>query len=318
MIAIHLNKVNVVLAKYKDKIEEQRKSALAELKAINQNFNQAEKQFLENVVKEFEKQNFLAYTPDEIDKVVNKLGDVPKGSLMKNGKSSKMQLTHYIQKALGYNTLRATFYPMYFYAIGIKSCVYCNSQLTICLQGKGSDIQARFEVDHYYSKSKYPYLSVSLFNLYPCCASCNKRKSDKKIEFKLYSSDEGKVKQSDYKFSLSPKSKCSFLLTKSLDFIEIDFEEPAINPSYQSLQESFKVKEIHETQRDIIGELIIKSQIYNDSFKEALYKNFSKLSLSDKDFERVIVGNYTEEKHIHKRPFSKMMMDIAKQLNIIK
>lgn len=80
----------------------------------------------------------------------------------------------------------------------------------------------------------------------------------------------------------------------------------------------FSIKEIHDTQKDIIAELIVKNQIYNESFKDILQKSFSKLSLSQNDFDRVIVGNYTKEKDIHKRPFSKMTMDIAKQLGLIK
>jgi hypothetical protein len=45
--------------------------------------------------------------------------------------------------------------------------------------------------------------------------------------------------------------------------------------------------------------------------------NFNKLSLHPELFKRTLVGNYTEDKDIHKRPMSKIVMDIAKDLDLI-
>lgn len=33
-----------------------------------------------------------------------------------------------------------------------------------------------FQFDHFYDKSDYPYLSMSLYNLIPSCSSCNHQK----------------------------------------------------------------------------------------------------------------------------------------------
>ena len=48
-----------------------------------------------------------------------------------------------------------------------------------------------------------------------------------------------------------------------------------------------------------------------------LKNNFSKLALHPSIYERVILGNYTREDEIHKRPMSKFMMDIGRELGII-
>ena len=320
MISLHIDKIKSVQETFKLEIAEQRKSAFEKLQLINSNaFSNAEQTFLQSVIQLFNDDSFLLKTPSEIETIKINIGILPPISLFNNGRPAKKQLTHYIQEALGYTQLRNAFYPKYFRNIGIKTCVYCNSQLTIVLIKSKTEIDARLEVDHHYSKSEFPYLSISLFNLFPCCSSCNKRKSSTLVNYKLYTDDISKLKKSEYNFEITRASKCTYLLTKDAEQIEILFNDSSVLPiGNKSLQSAFRIKEIHDTQKDIIAELIIKSQIYNESFKRILQKNFSKLSLNQNDFDRVIVGNYTEEKDIHKRPFSKMTMDIAKQLGLIK
>jgi len=320
MISLHIDKIKSVQETFKLEIAEQRKSAFEKLQLINSNaFSNAEQTFLQSVIQLFNDDSFLLKTPSEIETIKINIGILPPISLFNNGRPAKKQLTHYIQEALGYTQLRNAFYPKYFRNIGIKTCVYCNSQLTIVLIKSKTEIDARLEVDHHYSKTEFPYLSISLFNLFPCCSSCNKRKSSTLVNYKLYTDDISKLKKSEYNFEITRASKCTYLLTKDAEQIEILFNDSSVLPiGNKSLQSAFRIKEIHDTQKDIIAELIIKSQIYNESFKRILQKNFSKLSLNQNDFDRVIVGNYTEEKDIHKRPFSKMTMDIAKQLGLIK
>lgn len=324
MIPIHINKVTAIhnSIRFKTEIQNQQSLALQNLNNLRNRLsltNQNEITYLDWVIQLFNQSSFITQTPNEIDNTVNGCMNLPVRRLDNNGNVLKRQLTHEIQEALEYVRLRKNFYPKYFREIGIKSCVYCNSQLTVVLVKSANNYDARLEVDHHYAKSDYPFLSISLFNLYPCCSSCNKRKSSTPVNFKLYTDDITKLKKSDYNFNITPKSKCNFLLSKDSETIEINFIDNSTRTNNtQLLQNVFSVKEIHNTQKDIIAELIIKSQIYTDTFKKQLLINFSKLSISNKDFDRVIVGNYTEEKDMHKRPFSKMTMDIAQQLNLIK
>lgn len=60
--------------------------------------------------------------------------------------------------------------------LGVRVCPYCNRMYTTTLFGED---KIRPDFDHFYPKSKYPYLAVSLFNLIPSCSMCNKRKGDK-------------------------------------------------------------------------------------------------------------------------------------------
>lgn len=132
--------------------------------------------------------------------------------------------------ALGYNDRRGDFYPKYFQQIGIEACVYCNSTLTVSVEkvtGKKmkKSIKARFQVDHYLPKSQYPCFSISLYNLYPTCASCNNIKSAKSVQFKLYE-DGSKIKKSSFYFDLNMVSVSDYLLNRKSELILYEFQEP--------------------------------------------------------------------------------------------
>lgn len=63
--------------------------------------------------------------------------------------------------------------------LDVRVCPYCNRMYTTHISRCGRDggiIRADF--DHFYPRSRYPYLSLCLFNLIPSCSYCNKLKSD--------------------------------------------------------------------------------------------------------------------------------------------
>ena len=58
--------------------------------------------------------------------------------------------------------------------IGLRTCPYCNVNYTrVSARGR-----FRADLEHFFPKSKYPYLSVTLYNLFPSCHTCNKLKSN--------------------------------------------------------------------------------------------------------------------------------------------
>lgn len=91
--------------------------------------------------------------------------------------------------ALNYKKKRQTESTAYWLQrqLGVKVCPYCNRMYTTTLFGEE---KIRPDFDHFYPKSKYPYLAVSLFNLIPSCSMCNKRKGDKAEV--IYESEENK------------------------------------------------------------------------------------------------------------------------------
>ncbi len=58
--------------------------------------------------------------------------------------------------------------------IGVTTCPYCNRSYIFTSSKSGT----RPQYDHYFPKSKYPYLALSMYNLIPCCSICNGLKHD--------------------------------------------------------------------------------------------------------------------------------------------
>lgn len=314
MISIHNSRIKKIQANYKNAIEKQRTDALNKLESIdNQLFDNNEVIYLNRIINLFRNSidNNILCEPNEINNQIINIGPIPPNSRVNGLKNLKK----HIIDALNYKSIRNSFYPKYFNDIGIKACVYCNSQLTITANKK----YAKFDVDHYHSKDEYPFLSISLFNLYPSCASCNRLKSTKKVKFELYTDDVSKTKKSDYKFKLESNAKAKYLTTKDKNSIEFTFCEPDYSAlGYYKFNDRFHIEGIYKTQLDLIEELIIKSQVYNENYLKSLKNSFGKLNLNPELFKRMLVGNYTEDKDIHKRPMSKLVMDIAKELELIK
>lgn len=64
--------------------------------------------------------------------------------------------------------------------LNIHICPYCNANYTrISVDGR-----FRADLEHFFPQSLYPYLSVSLFNLFPACQTCNKLKSNRSNRIK--------------------------------------------------------------------------------------------------------------------------------------
>lgn len=313
MIAVHIEKVKNIQGNYHSEIEQQRKNALKKLEEFKRKskiqFCSAEKSYLVQVIKLFSENDILSSSPEEIEHFKTIVGRVP----LNSRKKGLTPLKQFIIDQLGYKELRKTFYPKYFNDIGIKACVYCNSALTVSVDLTGNKYSARFDVDHYHPKDEYPFLSIFLFNLYPVCAPCNRRKSKStKLKFDLYSDMPSDTKYSKYQFKLDVGAVSKYLITKNAHDLDFSFE-----PKFNSLQTALKIKEIYDTQKDIIEELIVKKLMYDKTNRKSLYNSFSKLNLHPDLYLRTLVGNYTKQHEIHKRPMSKFMQDIARALGII-
>lgn len=63
--------------------------------------------------------------------------------------------------------------------IKVNVCPYCNRQYTFTVKNIGNDYVARPEIDHFFPKNIYPYLSCNLYNFIPSCHTCNNIKSSK-------------------------------------------------------------------------------------------------------------------------------------------
>jgi len=333
MIAIHSNKLNHHIDFYKARIDEHIEEVRVKIKdwldtpdllvgtgrTVKLSANQ--KKYLQLIKRDLDKIVIADY--EVLVAYQKKFDDIITENERSETSKYFTSFKNTLLKIMGYSDLRSTYtndnnplYVDFYQNFGIKTCAYCNSQLTIVAKEVTQSLRARFQIDHFIDKSSYPCFSISFFNLYPVCASCNNKKGVKEVGFQLYSSEKTDLQKSAFHFSLDRESISKFRISGDEAFLKIFF-----NDNNSKLNEIFAVEGIYETQQDLAAEMILKAEIYNESYKDALRDSFDKLyGKKGKhviNFNRIILGNYTDAQDIHKRPLAKFTQDIAKQLKLI-
>jgi hypothetical protein len=64
-----------------------------------------------------------------------------------------------------------------------RMCPYCNQNFAFTIMSENGDF--RPTLDHYFPKSVYPFLAISLYNLVPSCYTCNSNLKESKNFYKI-------------------------------------------------------------------------------------------------------------------------------------
>lgn len=297
------------------------KSAIENLYSITSDTNQ--KNAITDIVTDFKK--FILTEPAEHEALIKRwdLTDVDLFSahgVDKNGKKTQRKTNSFgisILQALDFDKFRKAYATEIANIINIKACPYCNSMLTIVLPKKKKE-NARFQLDHYYPKSKFPLLSICFFNLIPSCGHCNQYKSSgtPKLghDFHLYAKE---TPQEGFKFKIPDADVAKYWLNHKIEDIKIEFipDKDSDKKYVKNHNDRFRIDRIYNTQKDIAEEIMWKAEVYNDSRITEL-KNL--LKVSESEIKRMILSNYISKEEIHKRPMAKFTQDIARQMGLIK
>lgn len=219
----------------------------------------------------------------------------------------------HVVDAMRYDAVRSLEFLPCVKQLGIRTCVYCNAQFAITTEVEPDKLSGRYELDHFYPKSIYPFLCISFFNLQPSCSHCNKSKSQNKAKFGLYTTNYANL--SPFEFSLDKASLIKYMLTQNSEDLKIVFNSTDRGLLTDHLKH-FHITDLYNIQKDIVEEVVWKSKIYNRFYLESLKESFSRLFANKADFNRFILGNYDKPEDIHKRPMAKLTQDIAKQLGL--
>jgi hypothetical protein len=207
--------------------------------------------------------------------------------------------------------------------IDVNVCPYCNRMYTFTI-GNDKRRGTRFEFDHFYLKSKYPYLALSFYNLIPSCHVCNsnfKGSKDFTINNNIHPYIEGF--SSDVVFSIKPRSiqfingNHSAYRIKFKKGINSNWDQQKIKAAFENIT-TFRITELHNMHKDYVDEIIQKSIVYNPDYISGLFNQFQgSLFKNVEDVHRFVLGNYTEEYNYQKRALSKVTADISKELGLI-
>jgi hypothetical protein len=188
-----------------------------------------------------------------------------------------------------------------------------------------TSFKAKYQVDHYLPKAIYPCFAISLFNFIPSCAACNHAKSDDFVHFTMYSNNTDKLKKSRYSFDFSAGALPKYRLDPTTDELRIQFkieeeDKPEISlpgAKWEKYNDVFDIEGIYNMLDDVAEEICRKSQIYSQTYRDSLKKDFPTIFNDQNLSDRMILGNYATDGDIHKRPLSKFMQDIARRVGLI-
>lgn len=196
--------------------------------------------------------------------------------------------------------------------LNVKACPYCNLNYTLYateLSKRGEPVGlARFQFDHFFSKSDYPMLSMSLYNLIPSCPLCNQSKSKKKfpLHFHPYHSDV----QATFRFEVKNAVKF-FSGVRVGDEIDLDLVPLVPKRDFKLFESTYHLRAVYARHGDIVQE------VFDKSYLEPYYDDpdfFPFLFEKSPDYlRRLLYGTYVDEKDIDKRPMSKFIQDIRNQ-----
>jgi len=206
--------------------------------------------------------------------------------------------------------------PEHIKKLDIKVCPYCNRNYIFNFK-KGSDLNATAQLDHFFDKKTYPFLAVSVYNLVPSCSTCNQRKSAKQEDI-FYPFLESFNDHAKFEYKGIKNKEDSNGNFFDEDRILLELKPISEEEKVKKHIEVFNLQNLYNEHKDIVSEILIKSEMYNESYIEELMKNYEgTLFKNEEDLLRLIFGGYINDEDLGKRPLSKLTKDILEQLEIL-
>ena len=191
--------------------------------------------------------------------------------------------------------------------LGVTVCPYCNRHYTFSIMKAGTMPGIRPQFDHYYPKSRYPVLALTLFNLIPACADCNKVKGEGLLGMhpREHSFDSEGVR---FRLAGVEMSDASGL------WIDV----PGGNRGSEICDHIRRLglEELYQGHRDYVEEIIGRSKAYEAGYYGSLIQEFRGLGMTESEIDRMIWGTYIDAAEHGKRPLSKLTRDLLDDLGI--
>lgn len=159
----------------------------------------------------------------------------------------------------------------YMQRLHVNVCPYCNKN-EIDYSDNADDLSIpRSPFDHFFPKDKNPHLSCSLYNLIPCCHTCNLAKSNKATDNKdiIYPYEEefgenGEFVLVDNKIGTKYKKGAFRNLIIDNSTVELDIKDSGLKERIIKANEIFDLEKRYSQKKDVIGNLIDKIYAFPD------------------------------------------------------
>ncbi|MFF2589643.1 hypothetical protein ACFVSS_17460 [Peribacillus butanolivorans] len=202
--------------------------------------------------------------------------------------------------------------------ISIQVCPYCNRQYITTLYTERQ--KTRAQLDHFFDKATYPYLAISLYNLVPSCAVCNSSlKGQKKFFVNTHIHPYIDSFGDNYRFTFDLADNIESLITKT-GKINIRFRSDTKDPNFERKAKNnikvFLLEQLYNEHSTIVKETLQKHIWYSDEYAGSLLKSYPGVFNNKDEVLRMVFNSELEEGDFNHRPFSKLITDIAKELQI--
>lgn len=178
-------------------------------------------------------------------------------------------------------------------------CPYCNRDYINCRADNVSGAQ----LDHFFSKSEFPFFAICLYNLIPVCGNCNRVKGAKKLEF---------ASPFDVSINWDDELTFSYSGTNLNDLkIILNYKNNLIHNI-----EGMRIKEAYQIHIEEVMELIENKQMYNSTQQQEIKEVLAQVNLGDSELKKMIFGPEITKKHMRTKPLGKMMYDLHNELKI--
>lgn len=200
--------------------------------------------------------------------------------------------------------------------IGANTCCYCNRQYTFTIVKDGRENSAnrisRPAFDHWFPKSEYPMLSLSLYNLIPSCTICNSSaKGQQSVNLEEYIHPYVHLpKHPSIKFVAEISTEPDRKWTIKIDRAKGSKEDKTI--SLFCLDAIYKEHDKLEL-KDMMDFIDNYPNGYLKDLIPFIQSKSTSGTITRKDVYRMLFGiEYDDDKHLN-RPFGKLKNDILKK-----
>ena len=195
--------------------------------------------------------------------------------------------------------------------INIDTCPYCNRNYIYYLSKAG---KIKPQIDHFFPTNIYPFLALTFYNMIPSCQTCNgfgAKEGNDPLLVNLI--NPYLIENHNFKFTYRIKHINFLNPLIDKNSVEVKFRHHLAGHT-----DVFKLDKLNQQHSDHVLELILKSKVaYSDRYRTYLH-SYKELKFSDTEIDRMILGNYSKEDEIHKRPLAKLYQDIGIELGLIK
>lgn len=197
-----------------------------------------------------------------------------------------------------------------------RTCPYCNQNYTFVIEDnkEGRKI-CRPSIDHFYPRYQYPYLSLSLYNMVPCCEVCNSRlKHMKEMSLEILN---------PYEFDMDEAFRFEFQLDmldekKGITMHINSFDGEYIN-TFREYNKTFQLELLYNEHQATARKIFERYQKYGDGYFKQLQWLFGegkqkRKEISEEEMRELRWAHIPLKEEILDEPLNKMRKDLIEQL----